>query len=63
MFSTVEALAAALIILGRRAAGERLLTIYNWGHNFLTVNEEPLREYEKAMTSTEVVEAQAKFVD
>jgi len=63
MFSTVEALAAALIILGRRAAGERLLTIYNWGHNFLTVNEEPLREYEKAATSGEVVKAQAMFVD
>lgn len=63
MLSTVEALAAALIILGRRAAGERMLEIYNWGHNFLTVNEEPLREYEKAATSAEVVKAQAKFVD
>jgi len=63
MLSTVEALAAALIILGRRAAGERLLEIYNWGHNFVTVNEEPLREYEKAATSAEVVKAQAKFVD
>lgn len=63
MLSTVEALAAALIILGRRAAGERLLSIYTWGHNFLTVNEEPLREYEKADTSAEIVKAQAKFVD
>ena len=63
MLSTVEAMAAALIILGRRAAGERLLTIYNWGLHFLTVNEEPLREYEKAKTSMEVVVAQRKFVN
>jgi pre-rRNA-processing protein TSR3 len=62
MLSTVEAMAAALIILGRRAAGERLMTIYNWGHNFMKVNEEPLREYEKAKTSLEVVKAQSKFV-
>jgi len=63
MLSTVEAMAAALIILGRRAAGERLLTIYNWGLHFLTVNEEPLREYEKAKTSMEVVKAQGRFVN
>jgi pre-rRNA-processing protein TSR3 len=63
MLSTVEAMAAALIILGRRAAGERLMEIYNWGHNFMKVNEEPLREYEKAKTSMEVVLAQRKFVN
>ena len=63
MLSTVEAFAAALIILGRRAAGERILTIYNWGKHFLTVNEEPLREYEKARTSGDVVKAQGRFVD
>lgn len=63
MLSTVEAIAAALIILGRRAAGERMLEIYNWGHNFLAVNEEPLREYEKAATSAEVVRAQGLFID
>jgi len=63
MLSTVEAMAAALIILGRRAAGERLMTIYNWGHNFMKVNEEPFREYEKAKTSLEVVKAQRNFVN
>jgi pre-rRNA-processing protein TSR3 len=62
MLSTVEAMAAAVIILGRRAAGERLMTIYNWGHNFMKVNEEPFKEYEKAKTSMEVVLAQRKFV-
>jgi len=63
MLSTVEAFAAALIILGRRQAGERILQIYTWGHNFLSVNEEPLKEYEKAKNSTEVVSAQGKFID
>jgi pre-rRNA-processing protein TSR3 len=43
--STVEALAAALIITGFRDSARRLLSIFKWGETFLTLNEEPLREY------------------
>jgi pre-rRNA-processing protein TSR3 len=60
--STLEALAAALIILGRRDQAERLLDIYNWGPHFLTMNAEPLHEYENARTSKEIVERQRLFV-
>jgi len=42
MLSTVEALASALIITGFRKEGEKILSLFNWGDTFLTLNEEPL---------------------
>lgn len=61
--STVEAFASALVILGRREEGERLLTIFKWGPQFLILNELPLSEYERANTSSEIVEMQREFVE
>ena len=61
--STVEAFASALVILGRRQEGERLLAIFKWGAQFLRLNEIPLGEYEKAHTSREIVEIQREFVE
>jgi pre-rRNA-processing protein TSR3 len=60
--STLEAFAAALIILGNRGQAERVLDIYNWGPHFLSMNAEPLREYEQARTSKEIIERQSLFV-
>jgi len=60
--TTLEALASALIILGNRGQAERILEIYNWGPHFLSMNAEPLKEYEQASTSKEIIEKQSLFV-
>ncbi len=62
VLSSVEALAAALAILGRPEEAERVLAKFSWGAQFLALNREPLAEYAKARTATEVVAAQSLFV-
>lgn len=60
--STVEALAAALIIMGFSEQAEEILSKFSWGHVFLEVNREPLAEYAAAKDSTEVVRIQAGYL-
>jgi pre-rRNA-processing protein TSR3 len=62
MLSTAEALAASCIILGERAQGELLMSKFGWGHSFLSLNAEPLKDYEAAETSRAVVAAQAAYL-
>lgn len=59
--SSVEALAAALIILGEAPQAEVLVSKFKWGPTFLALNEEPLAQYAAARDSREVVEAQELF--
>ncbi|WP_331234498.1 DUF367 family protein [Natronorarus salvus] len=61
--TTVEALSAALCILGEREHGEELLSKFRWGHTFLELNEEPLRRYADCADSTEVVAVQGEYLD
>lgn len=60
--STVEALAAGLIILGERPQAELILSKFNWGHVFLELNREPLQEYENAKDSAEVIAIQEAYL-
>jgi len=60
--SSVEALAAALFIVGEKERAAQLLSKVNWGIRFLEVNEEPLRLYADAKDSTEVIEIQNLFL-
>jgi pre-rRNA-processing protein TSR3 len=60
--STVEALAAGLIILGEREQAELILSKFNWGYVFLKLNEEPLQEYASARSSAEVVKIQEAYL-
>jgi len=60
--STVEALAAGLIILGEREQAELILSKFNWGYVFLELNREPLQEYAAAKNSAEVVRIQAAYL-
>lgn len=52
--STLEALAAALFILGFPKACERLLSLYKWGRSFIELNRELLEAYSRARSEEEV---------
>ncbi len=60
--STVEALSAALYILGWRDQAEYLLQGFKWGPNFLVLNQAPLDAYARAKTSSEIVNIQKEFM-
>ncbi|UCG45390.1 MAG: DUF367 family protein [Candidatus Bathyarchaeota archaeon] len=60
--STVEALSAALCIIGYKQKAERLLSIFKWGPGFLELNRELLESYAQAKDSGEVVEVQKQFI-
>ncbi len=60
--STVEALAAALYIVGFGEEAERLLSAFKWGHTFIEINRERLEKYATAKNSTEIVEMQDEFI-
>ena len=62
ILSTVEAFAAALVILGYREQAEDVLSKFKWGQTFFTLNKEPLEDYENAKNSKEIIEAQSLFV-
>jgi len=61
--TTVEALAAALVVLGDRPGAERLLSKFTWGETFLELNGEPLRRYADCADSGEVVAVQREYVE
>jgi pre-rRNA-processing protein TSR3 len=52
--STVEAIAAALIIAGFSRFAEELLSKFKWGSTFLSLNREPLSRYSTAKDHDEV---------
>lgn len=60
--SSVEALAAALYIMGEKERAALVLSKVNWGIRFLEVNREPLDLYAGAKDSTEVVRIQSLFI-
>jgi pre-rRNA-processing protein TSR3 len=60
--SSVEALAAALYIIGEKERAAALLSKVNWGIRFLEVNADPLKEYSEAKDSTEVIKIQAFYL-
>ena len=62
ILSSVEALAAALWILGEPDQARGILAKVSWGIRFLEVNAEPLALYAMAKDSTEVVRMQALFM-
>ncbi|MDM7939302.1 MAG: DUF367 family protein [Methanothrix sp.] len=60
--STVEALAAGLVILGELEQAQEILSKFKWGHVFLELNHEPLQEYASAKNSSEVVKIQRSYM-
>lgn len=61
--SSVEAVAAALFILGFPDEARKILSKFSWGDNFLALNREPLERYARAKTSAEVVEIQKEYCE
>ncbi len=59
--STVEALAAALYILGDGKEAERLLSKFNWGHSFLDLNRNLLAEYASAQSVEAMLQVQREY--
>ncbi len=49
--STAEALAAALIITGFRQPASAILSLFNWGQTFLSLNQDPLEKYAATKSS------------
>jgi len=60
--SSIEAIAAALYIMGEQERAKEVLSKVNWGIRFLEVNREPLELYASAKDSTEVIRFQALFL-
>lgn len=60
--STAEALAAALYIIGLRDEADDVLSVFKWGHSFITLNREWLDAYAECTTSGEVVEIQTEIM-
>ena len=61
--STVEAIAATLVLSGHATQAEEVLGCVRWGERFLELNAEPLEEYAGATSSSELVELQFEFFD
>jgi pre-rRNA-processing protein TSR3 len=62
VLSSVEALAAALIILGEEQQARDILAKVSWGVRFLEVNAEPLSLYVTAKDSADIVKMQDLFL-
>jgi pre-rRNA-processing protein TSR3 len=60
--STVEALAAALYIVDFKPEADKLLSVFKWGPEFISLNYERLEAYAKAKDSSEVLELQRGFM-
>jgi pre-rRNA-processing protein TSR3 len=63
ILSSVEAFAAALFILSETEQAHSILAKFNWGDEFMRLNEDMLLAYSKAKDSTEVVEIQKRFME
>ncbi len=61
--TTVEALGAALYIVGLMEKASQLLSMFKWGHTFIEINRERLEEYARAKDSMEITRLQASFID
>jgi len=59
--SSLEALAGALVIFGVNEQASRILSLFKWGQTFLTLNEEPLRDYANAKNEEEMKEIQESY--
>ncbi len=60
--SSAEAAASALFILGFEDEAKKILSLFKWGPHFLELNKEPLKDYQMATDSREVVQKQLQYM-
>jgi pre-rRNA-processing protein TSR3 len=60
--STLEAIAAALHILGSKKQCLEILSLVSWGDEFYKINKEYLENYSKAKDSSGVIDIQKKIM-
>ncbi|KAG2300667.1 hypothetical protein Bca52824_037139 [Brassica carinata] len=60
--SCVEALSAALILCGEEEIANLLLGKFKWGHAFLSLNKDILKEYSKCENSAEIISVQNSWL-
>jgi len=61
--TTVEAIAAALYIMDEEEQAREILSIFNWGKQFIEMNKNPLNDYKEAETSSDIIEIQKEYMD
>lgn len=61
--STIEALGAALYIMGEKEQAVDLLSLFNWGEEFLKINNEYLEFYRTATDSEDIIVKQSIIMD
>lgn len=54
MLSTVEAMSAALYIMGFKSKSKDILNKFRWGHTFIELNSEILEDYSNARGEDEI---------
>src|SRR5512136_1034620 len=62
ILSSVEALAAALFIMGDKERASAILSKVSWGMRFLEVNQDPLDLYSGATDSADIIRIQELFI-
>lgn len=63
VLSTAEAIGAALAIVGETRQARDVLSAVPFGELFLTLNKNPLEDYAQCATSSDIVAAQALYLD
>jgi pre-rRNA-processing protein TSR3 len=59
--SSLEALAAALYIMGYVDLSGEIISKYSWAQNFIKTNINPLNDYSKCTTNEECISAQESY--
>ena len=54
--TTVEAVSAALYVLGEKSRGLELLNKFKWGHTFYDLNKNLLEEYSKMTSESQLIQ-------
>jgi len=59
--SSAEALAAASYILGFKEYANRILSLFKWGHTFLSLNNELLEAYSRARSNENLLMIESQY--